>query len=98
MKTWIRIATLVMFALPAELVSLKVILPGCMTFDIVIVALPAVLELLNVREVSTRSRCELAAVLVLLNVIAAKLEMSDMKVAEPADAESLNIVVAPTVL
>src|SRR4051812_14597237 len=88
-------ATLVMFEFPAELVSLNVMLPGCATFDIVMMALPPVLEFLKTRLVSTRSMCALAAVLVLLNVIVPKVAGFAVKVALPAELESLNVIATP---
>ena len=57
----------------------------------VMIAPPAVLELLNTREVSTRSILALAAVLLLLNVIVAKEAMSEVMVALPAEDELLNV-------
>src|SRR5580658_9056220 len=42
--------TLVMFALPAELVLLNVMLPGCIRFGIVMIALPAVVESLKLND------------------------------------------------
>jgi len=84
-----------MVELPAELVSLKVILPGCIRFDIVMVEPPAVPELLKVRLVSTRSICAVLAVLVLLKVMVPKVAALAVKVALPAELESLNVMVAP---
>src|SRR5947209_16454625 len=84
------LATLVMFALPAEVLSLKVMLPGCIGFVIVRVALPPVLELLNTSVASTSWMLALAAVLLVLKVMLAKEASAVEIVALPAVLELLN--------
>ena len=88
--------TLVIFEFPAELVSLNVMLPGCAAVDIVMIELPAVLELLNVRDVSARLITELLAVLELLKVIVPP-RAAALIFALPAELVSLNVRVAEPV-